>query len=461
MGTRIVVLGGSAALLLGACMMEPPAGGNDRGAERTYRALEETGNEYGTAETITPSGTIDRTNPFFLALGTNPRSCETCHASSQGWTITAERSKELFQQSAGLDPLFNLVDTGVRPDADVSTEDARKETFKPVTDRGLVRFTRNINTTNAEFVVTSVVDPSGFSDTAHILSFRRPSPTANETKVPSLLWTGGPITDVVVSAGGVLTGGVRLHEQGVVAPTADQVTAAGTFMASVIFAQVTAVDAGRLDAAGALGGPVNLAAQTFYAGINDIQGHDSAGPFDHRVFNLYDAWSIYADADGSDPVAARRGAIYRGQEIFNNLEFDITGVVGINDVLGQATVRGTCSLCHNAPNVGVHSVFRMFSTGTADPANCNAVDPQITVQNKTTAETRTVCDLGRATSTGKWADLGAFRAPPLRGAAGRAPYFHDGQAKDLEKVIDFYNHRFHIGFRQDQQDDLDKFLGAL
>ena len=43
-----------------------------------------------------------------------------------------------------------------------------------------------------------------------------------------------------------------------------------------------------------------------------------------------------------------------------------------------------------------------------------------------------VTDPGRALITGKWADIGKFKGPILRGLAGRAPYFHNGSAATLE-----------------------------
>jgi len=247
----------------------------------------------------------------------------------------------------------------------------------------------------------------------------------------------------------------------------------------VVFAQSFDFRAGRLDAGGAKGGPANLLAQPYYDGINDIQGNDPMGhPFTRKVFNLFDAWhfggpitngSSSPSVEGSGVegnsfgVVSARAAIYRGQEIFNNHEFDITGVNGLNDLLGQPTVRGTCSTCHNAPNVGSHSVVRFFDIGTADAPNCGAALPLLTIQNKTTLETRQVCDLGRGTgtTTGKWSDVGAFRAPPLRGLAARAPYFHDGQAPDLKRVIEYFNKRFTIGLSDANKRDLEAFLRAL
>jgi hypothetical protein len=214
-----------------------------------------------------------------------------------------------------------------------------------------------------------------------------------------------------------------------------------------------------------MGGPANLAAQPFYVGINDMTGNDPTGrPFSRKVFDLFDAWSVFdtgnSDGDSQSGINRARAAIYRGQELFNFHEFPIEGVHGLNDVLGQQTVHATCSTCHNVPNVGGHAVFRMFDTGTARGEFCSSDLPRLTLQHKLTGETQTVCDMGRG-GNGTWADVGAFRAPPLRGLAARAPYFHDGQARDIRAVVDFYAQRFDLGLSGSQRDDLIAFLGAL
>ena len=446
----------------------------------TQAALEAAVNPHGSAETVHTAGAIDRTNPFFQMLGINQRTCETCHSSSQGWTITAKGTAQLFAASSGLAPLFMLQDAGSRPDADISTLAARKATFKPtLVKNGLIRFNRTVPATG-EFTVTAVADPSGFGTPALFTAFRRPTPTANESKVVSVTWTGGPL-DVPTQVGNTSSGASRLHEQRPAAPPADIIAAMRDFQMGVIFAQLVDNDAGRLDADGATGGPTNLLAQNFYIGINDIQGNDPVThlPFNRKVFNLFDAWATYdgqhhhhgddgCDDDGEagfeddihSPTIVSRAAIYRGQEIFNSVEFNISGVHGLNDVLGQTTVRGTCSTCHNTPNVGGHSVFRMFDVGTTDPANCNPDLPLLTLQNKTTLEIRQTCDMGRG-GNGVWADVGAFRAPPLRGLAARAPYFHDGQANNIRQVIKYFDNRFSIGLSHHQKRDLEAFLGAL
>jgi len=425
-------------------------GDSDDPVTESSAGLLSASNEFGTAETFHVTGAVDFTNPFFQQLGTNPRTCATCHAADQGWTMTTDANDQLFHDTDGLAPLFNLVDEGSRPDADISTKDAREAVFEPTTiEHGLTRFRRTVPAT-AEFTVLAVDDPSGFSTPAAILNFRRPSPTMNEAKVSSVLWTSGPVQDIGATLANVLRGGATLHEQRDPANPVplDQGNQARDFQLGLFFAQIRDKDAGRLDAAGARGGPANLSTVPFTLGMND----PAAPGFNRKVFDLYDAWA------GSSNSA--RAKIARGQAVFNTNEFDISGVPGINDVLGQDPIRGTCSTCHNTPNVGGHSVIRMVDLGIANAENCDPVLPVLTLQNKATGAIRRVCDMGRG-GNGVWADLAKFRVPPLRGLAARAPYFHDGRAKNISEVIHFYKDRFHIDLSDGKQGDLEAFLGAL
>lgn len=43
----------------------------------------------------------------------------------------------------------------------------------------------------------------------------------------------------------------------------------------------------------------------------------------------------------------------------------------------------------------------------------------------------------------------------------RAPYFHNGSAKTLQDVVEFYDQRFNIGFTDEEKEDLVAFLLAL
>jgi cytochrome c peroxidase len=105
--------------------------------------------------------------------------------------------------------------------------------------------------------------------------------------------------------------------------------------------------------------------------------------------------------------------------------------------------------------------------GVADPpGGKNVLDvsylPVVTICQKPALTTcvRTT-DAGRALITGNFADVGKFKGPILRGLAARAPYFHNGSARSLMDVVDFYESRFQVGFTQQEKLDLIAFLNSL
>jgi cytochrome c peroxidase len=209
-----------------------------------------------------------------------------------------------------------------------------------------------------------------------------------------------------------------------------------------------------LNASGALGGARELSGQRFYVSINDVLGADKYGnPFSPRVFGLYDAWE-----DNRNPDRAR---IQRGQELFNTRQFDITGVGGLNDALGVPVLRGTCTTCHDSPNVGNHSIPFPINIGTSDGSRRTPDMPLYTLKNHQTGEIVETTDPGRVLITGRWADIGKVKGPVLRGLATRAPYFHNGSAASLRDVVSFYMQRFNIGFSEEEIRDLVAFLLAL
>ena len=177
-----------------------------------------------------------------------------------------------------------------------------------------------------------------------------------------------------------------------------------------------------------MGGANILAQQRFWIGINDTLGNDPTGDvFDEKAMRLFDEWNDPNAQSSHDPRERARGSIARGEQLFNSLPIAISGVGGLNDAIGQPVIHGTCSTCHNS------------STG------------QVV---KTT-------DPGLAMRTGKWADIGKFKGPILRGVAARAPYFHNGSAATLNDVVDFYDTRFNIHMNGQQKRDLVAFLAAL
>ncbi len=113
------------------------------------------------------------------------------------------------------------------------------------------------------------------------------------------------------------------------------------------------------------------------------------------------------------------------------------------------------------PNGGSHSIVSPVNLGLVDASRRTPDMPLYTFRNKTTGETVQVTDPGRGLIDGKWSHIGRFKGPHLRDLAPRAPYFHNGFAKDLDAVVDFYDGRFHIGFTQQEKSDLVAFLRSL
>src|ERR1700743_1837760 len=64
----------------------------------------------GYVATFSTGGNINRSGAFFQSLGTNGRTCETCHQADQAFSMSASKIQERFTASNGRDPLFAPVD---------------------------------------------------------------------------------------------------------------------------------------------------------------------------------------------------------------------------------------------------------------------------------------------------------------------------------------------------------------
>lgn len=227
-------------------------------------------------------------------------------------------------------------------------------------------------------------------------------------------------------------------------------------------AQAIDFGAGSLNATTANGGPVALVTQPFFVGINDPLGlNPFKTPFTPVIFTLFTP--SWAHAHSNDDQATRRARIVNGQSLFNSRTINITGVGGLNSP-SLPLIKGTCGTCHDAPNVGNHSVSAPLNIGVADITNSLGVSylPVITLRLKADpSQVVSTTDPGRALVTGQWADIGKFKGPILRGLAARAPYFHNGSAASLKEVIEFYDARFAMGLTDTEKADLVAFLSVL
>jgi len=421
-------------------------------------------NAFGQARTFNERGILDPANPFFQSLGTNDRACVTCHRAEEGWTITPAGVQQRFDASDGLDPIFRTNDGSTCEGADVSTRAARESAFSLLRTRGLIRVSVT-PPVGAEFTIESVDDPYNcHTDLASPSLYRRPLPATNLRFLSAVMWdgrespAGRSLTESLLTQAKDATLG---HAQASLMPTDAELKAIVDFETKLYTAQARDKSAGALGAQASTGGPISLSRQAFFVGINDPLGQNPSGAqFDPRAFSLFSAWGSLASTD-NDPTTPFRQAIARGEEIFNVRPIAITGVSGLNDELNASSIPGTCTTCHDSPNVGNHSVKAPLNLGLTDPERRTPDMPLYTLRNVATGDVRQTTDPGRAMISGKWKDIGKFKGPILRGLAGRAPYFHNGFAATLADVVDFYDSRFNLGLTAREKQDLIAFLAAL
>jgi len=425
---------------------------------------------HGQYASYSTSGFIDTTGPFFQKLGTNGRSCVSCHEPQTGWTIIPQEVQFRFLLTRGRDPIFRPVDGAGCPTQNVSTVAAKLRAYQLLMNKGLIRIGMPMPA-NAEFSVVQVENPYGCNRTDELSMYRRPLPIANVAYLSTAMWDGRENTKgqtMIQNLEHQSNTAVMVHAEGTVPLTNEQRQQIVDFETDLFTAQVRDRRAGELDDHEALGGPLNLAQTDYFTGINDpLGGNPSGRDFTPEIFTMFSAWMNERSHDWRDAERSEaRKAVARGEKLFNTLQIPIAGVAGLNDVPlndGQIhpLINGFCGTCHDSPNIGHHSVALPINIGVADASRRTPDLPLITLQNKVTGEVISTTDPGRAMVTGKWADIGKFKGPILRGLPNRAPYFHNGMAANLGEVVDFYNTRFTLHLDDRQKQDLVAFLKTL
>ena len=442
----------------------------------------------GTESTFSATGSIDPNGIFFQALGTNQRSCASCHQLSQGMGLSAANAQALFTSSSGSDPLFTATDGANCPT--VAVGDSAGHSL--VLNNGLIRIAEPLPA-SAQFTMAVAQDPYGCAAVTNTTSgqtaysvYRRPLPATSLTLLSQVMWdarfTTAPLNasasisanlDADLSA--QAANAIATHEQGDAAPTSAQLSELVAFEEGLFTAEATDTQAGPLTGNGAMGGAAALAAQNYYPGINDAFGQDPKGaPFNKVVFTLFAAWE-----GSANPAQA---SIARGEDLFNSAPMQITDVHGLNDnpALGSPVVIvGTCGTCHDAPNIGTHSLPLAMDIGTshliATETDANIIGglqaltppslPVYQISGCTNASGNAVVyvttDPGVALETGQCADVSGLKVPGLRGLAARGPFFHNGSAANLGQVVQFYSTRFQMNLNPQQLVDLQNFLAAL
>lgn len=145
----------------------------------------------GQFTTVSKTGSIDLGNPFFKTLGTNGRTCASCHTPTDGWSVTPRSLVLRFLLTGGRDPIFRPVEGANCPNANASTLAARASAYSLLLKKGLIRIFLP-TPQNGEFTISQIQDPYACSVTtpSALSLYRRPMPSTNLTFLSDVMWDG-------------------------------------------------------------------------------------------------------------------------------------------------------------------------------------------------------------------------------------------------------------------------------
>ena len=440
---------------------------------------------FGFSATNSTKGSIDLSSAFFQSLGTNGRTCGTCHAPTDGFGLSAVDAQIRYFLSHGKDPLFAQVDGSTCPTGQVNNS--------LVVNFGLIRVgiqlpPNQFSANPPQYTITAMQDPYGCAMTTNaqgqttVSIYRRPLPSTNLGFLSAVMFDGresffNPLnneqtfqTNLNADLTQQAIDATLIHAQGAQAPTQAQLADIVSLETALNSAQMIDFYAGNLyGQKGSYGGPQYLPSQPYYPGINDSLGGDPQGnQFNPNVFSIYSSWQ--------NSHNRQQASIARGEQMFNTQPLTISNVPGL--VTGGQQISGTCTTCHDAPNVGDHSFPLPLDIGNGrslayetDPniiAGLKQLAPAtmpvfqlVCEQGPLAGQTFYTTDPGKALITGQCSDIGRGKGLILRGLAARAPYFHNGAAANLSQVVNFYNERFQMNLTSQQMQDLINFLQTL
>ena len=404
----------------------------------------------GQLRLLNKSGEIQtKDHPFFTPLGSNGRSCVTCHQPTSAMSLSLDLIRQRWVDTDGKDPLFAAIDGSNCADL----RQDKEESHSLLLERGLFRIalpwppvSDSGELFKPEFRIEVLRDPTGCNKSPGSISvYRRPRVAAN------LQYVALPGEDTLMADGRERTlqsqaaSATLIHEQASTVPTRAQLQQIEDFERQLFMAQEWDVLGGLLAEPG---GPPLLGADNLAigrAGASPVPGPDLAA--------LFDPWRNAPRANLAVRQRAFRESVLRGVDLFATRDFRLPD--GKN---------GTCVTCHrpgikHSMDVGTTNLptakespelplFRITCHASARP------HPQL-------GRTFLTQDPGRALITGKCADVGSILMQQFRGLAARAPYFANGSARNLTELVQFFDRHFKIGLTDKEKEDLVNFLNVL
>ena len=423
----------------------------------------------GVLRTVSTAGEIDTNNPFFQDLGTNGRTCFSCHRPAQAWSVTPEELRDRFAQNRRPRPDLphqrrvqlrgrRRLDAcrragGIQPAADERT-DPRRTAVPP----------------GAEFEIVDVDDPY---DCGAPLTSAVDVPAAaahDEPRVPEHGDVGRPRDrEGQAIRADLLTQASTRRPATRRAPRLRRRSSSRSSTSSSGCSRRRRTTRRRQPrrpaARAAARRPLSRSRSASASTIRWTCCRSMPGACADRRPAVSTRSSSRCSAHGRTPTrrSARRSRAAR--QLFNTREFVIDNVAGPQRRAGRSGVPADADR-------HVHRLPRHAERG--QPLGPDAAEHRLTTEAHRTADLPLytlreqddarsgvkTTDPGRAMVTGKWADIGQFKGPILRGAGGpRARTSTMAPPTTLDDVVDFYDTRFHIGLHASRRRaDLIAFL---
>ena len=102
----------------------------------------------GFSGTYSNTGSVDLSGPFFQSLGTNGRTCGTCHAPSDAFGLSAVDARLRYSVTGGKDPLFAQIDGSTCPSGPIDNSLA--------VNNGLIRVGLTVPQSSVQYTITAV-----------------------------------------------------------------------------------------------------------------------------------------------------------------------------------------------------------------------------------------------------------------------------------------------------------------
>jgi cytochrome c peroxidase len=359
-------------------------------------------------------------------LGTNGRSCATCHVLNEHTQLSPASAQARWNPVSPLsDPLFRAIDS------DDPSAPAGSLTFEHV-KQGLIRVPFGLPP-NVDLldINGNVITPAS---SGVVVPVWHSVPTVENTVLTAPYQFSG----IALTLAGQAGGAVGLHAQGSVDPTAE------------VRSAIAAFEEATLSSAAVKTTVFNLANQlpdfdpdpAFAPGSNEALGKAlfqktcarcHGGPRGNQITDP----AIRADAflqlnhDGTlaiSPVTHRPIPLAgHGSDSFIN-----TGVTFVTSLMQAGALPSTLPV--TLPRYRLR-----FYTDATRSVQVVDLPPKCPLISRNDRSQCFSVDPGRALVSGDPADFEAFDIPQLRGIAGTAPYFHDNSAPSLEAVVDLYS----------------------